>query len=177
MSEQILNNLNSSVLDIGCGFADLFDYLREHGWEGKYKGVDLVPGFIDKIRERNRYIDVQCVNDVNDLDGLGNFDYVIAVSTMNFKLNDNEKYIKMFVDKMFKICNKACIFDFMTTKVDFQHELAWHTNPIWIFEFAHSLTKKLQYHSHYMPYEFCLVLYKDCQMSSRNVYQDFEDFL
>jgi SAM-dependent methyltransferase len=176
MGEPILAKPDSSVLDIGCGFADLFDYLRAKGWRGRYTGVDLVPGLLKVARERHPELDLRQVSGADDLDAVGRHDFVIAVSTMNFKLenNGNEAYIRNFVSRMFHLAEVACMFDFQTTYVDFQSPLAWHTSPIWIMEFANTLTRRLVLRADYMPYEFCMVLYKDTAKSERNVYRAAE---
>ena len=48
-----------SVLDVGCGFADLYDHLRGRGWEGRYRGLDIVPGLLDVARRRHPSLDLQ----------------------------------------------------------------------------------------------------------------------
>lgn len=42
-----------SVLDVGCGYADLFDHLRARGWEGRYHGIDIVPGLLEEAKRRH----------------------------------------------------------------------------------------------------------------------------
>ena len=37
-----------SLLDVGCGFGDLFGYLRERGWQGNYLGLDICPELLDE---------------------------------------------------------------------------------------------------------------------------------
>lgn len=172
MGEPILAKPESSVLDVGCGFGDLFDYLRARGWRGRYTGLDLVPGLLKVARERHPELNFRQVTSVDDLDALEKHDFVIAVSTMNLRLenNGNEAYIKNFVSRMFKIANEACMFDFQSTYVDFQNKMAWHTNPMWIMEFANTLTHRLVLRADYMPYEFCMCLYKETTKSERNVY-------
>ena len=41
--EQIGINDNSSVLDVGCGFGDFFQYLNINYKNIKYHGIDIVP--------------------------------------------------------------------------------------------------------------------------------------
>src|SRR6056297_2544582 len=36
-----------SLLDVGCGFGDLYDYLREDGYNNvQYTGLDIMPEFV-----------------------------------------------------------------------------------------------------------------------------------
>ena len=41
-----------SIVDIGCGYGDLFGYLRSIGWHGEYVGIDIVPELIEEARRR-----------------------------------------------------------------------------------------------------------------------------
>ena len=41
----------SSVLDIGCGFADFYHFLRSREFNGKYLGIDIVPEFVSLAKE------------------------------------------------------------------------------------------------------------------------------
>src|SRR3990172_1156957 len=117
MAQPILEQPDSSVLDIGCGFADLYDHLQARGWHGKYTGLDLVPGLLAVGQERHPGADLRLVSGIADLDHVEPHDFVIAVSTMNFRLQDgaNESYIKAFVTRMFHLAREACMFDFQST--------------------------------------------------------------
>ena len=44
---------SDSVLDVGCAFGDLKQFLMQCGWDGKYIGVDIVPGLILQSRIKN----------------------------------------------------------------------------------------------------------------------------
>ncbi len=48
---QISNDLKS-ITDFGCGLADLYEYLKEIGFNGTYLGLDFVPEFIENNRLR-----------------------------------------------------------------------------------------------------------------------------
>lgn len=40
----------ASVLDLGCGYADFFRFIRQHGFKGRYIGYDLLPAMIEAAR-------------------------------------------------------------------------------------------------------------------------------
>ena len=39
-----------SVLDVGCGFADLYHYMRSKGVKVDYTGIDLSPDMIEAAK-------------------------------------------------------------------------------------------------------------------------------
>jgi len=41
-----------SVLDVDCGFADLYDYMKSKGLDVNYTGIDLPPAMIDGAKQR-----------------------------------------------------------------------------------------------------------------------------
>lgn len=165
-------NPASSVLDVGCGFADLYDYLRSRGWTGRYVGVDLVPGLIEAARRRHADLDLRTA-DIDELRGSSErFDYVIASGIFNARLSSepNEAHIERSLAQMFALCTGALCVDFMSAYVDFKHETAWHTDPAWAIDVARRLSRRFSLRHDYMPYEFALCIHRDASISARNVF-------
>jgi SAM-dependent methyltransferase len=151
-----------SVLDVGCGFADLFDHLAQQGWEGDYHGIDIVPGLLAEARRRHPALDLQEA-DIGTYEPAGPFDVVVASGVFNARLRseDNREHITRSVERMYALCRRAVCVDFMSTYVDFQHPDAWHTDPAWALELGRGLSKRLRLRHDYMPFEFALVVYRD----------------
>jgi SAM-dependent methyltransferase len=42
---------SESVLDVGCGLADLKPFLESHGWRGRYCGIDLTHTLVQAVRQ------------------------------------------------------------------------------------------------------------------------------
>jgi SAM-dependent methyltransferase len=168
-----LEDPQSSVLDIGCGFADLYGFLRANGWHGRYTGVDIVPGLLATARERFPEIELHRHDASDNLDGFAPHDFVIASSIMNLELPNggNPAHIERFLGIMFAHASRALCVDFMTTHVDFKHPGGWHTDPVWAWHIANRLTRRITLRADYMPFEFALILYKDVSTSPRNVYR------
>ena len=49
----------SSVLDIGCGFADFYHFLRSRGFNGQYLGIDIVPEFVSLLKNQLKIVPTQ----------------------------------------------------------------------------------------------------------------------
>ncbi|HUB24646.1 MAG TPA: class I SAM-dependent methyltransferase [Tepidisphaeraceae bacterium] len=47
---------NRSVLDAGCGHADLLEFLGDRGWRGQYAGVEALPELAQIAEKRTRNI-------------------------------------------------------------------------------------------------------------------------
>jgi SAM-dependent methyltransferase len=168
-----LSSPDCSVLDIGCGFADLYAFLTSRGWRGRYTGIDIVPALLVEARRRYPGIALYERDASAGLADLPEHDVVIASGVLNLALpgGGNEAHIERLLSLMFEHAGIAVAVDFMTTQVDFRQPDAWHTDPLWAFALANQLTPRLVLRADYMPYEFALILYKDVRVSERTVFQ------
>ena len=159
LSEYALSE-NASVLDVGCGFGDLYKFMKDAGWDSNYHGIDIVPVLLDEAKKL--YPEIKLENKDISKDFVESADYVIASGIFNAALSEepNEDHIERSVSKMFEVCNKAVCVDFMSTYVDFQKEGSWHTSPEWAFSMAKKLSKRVILRNDYMPFEFSLIIFK-----------------
>lgn len=167
----------SSVLDVGCGFADLYDFLAQHNWHGKYTGIDIVPGLLNVACERHPGLDLREADIANAPASLETHDFVIASGVLNAKLRsaDNQAHIVNVLTAMYGYAREAVCVDFMSTYVDFQKPGSWHTDPAWAFGVAKRLSRRVVLRHDYMPFEFALFIFKDDSISERHVFRSFEE--
>lgn len=178
LSELALLSKNGSVLDVGCGFADLYEYLVGSGWSGRYVGIDINPELLTVARQRHPDLELTR-QDIGEFDSSTAFDFVIASGVFNAKLtaDDNKRHIERSVRRMFEISIRATCVDFLSTRVDYQHPSAWHTDPQWAIALASELSGRFSIRHDYMPYEFALFVFKDRRISPRNVFATTEERL
>lgn len=160
-----------SILDVGCGFGDLYNFLAHQGWTGNYVGIDFVSDLIDEAQTRLPNVEF-ISGDFEDWDFKKPFDYVLASGIFNFKLKheDNWIYIMRMLERMLSLASKGVAVDFMTSWVDYQKELNFHTDPITLIQNIRRLTKRFVIRQDYMPYEFSLYLYHDDNIKSDNTF-------
>jgi SAM-dependent methyltransferase len=176
LSQPILGSLGSSVLDVGCGFADLYDYLTDHGWKGYYCGIDIVPGLLHVAKERHPELDLHELDITASDFQLGPYDFVIGTGMFNARLKtgNNLEHIECALRNMRAVANVAICVDFMSTYVDYQHQDGWHTDPAWALTLGKKLSGRVLLRHDYMPFEFGLIIYCDDTVSSRNVFKATE---
>jgi ubiquinone/menaquinone biosynthesis C-methylase UbiE len=163
-----------TLLDLGCGFGDLFSFLNKYSPGVKYMGVDFNNELIEV--GKNVYPDADLrVGDIM-IDDFGTFDWVVAYGIFNNRLPEtsNEDSIKKTVQKMFQIAKKGVSVNFLTSYVDYTNPMAYHVSPEWAFSFAKTLTKRVCLRHDYMPYDFFLYLYKD-ETNDRNVFNEAKE--
>jgi len=166
----------SSVLDVGCGFCDLYDFLDKRGWQGRYTGIDIVPGLLEVAKQRHPGLDVRECDITDDSAPLDEYDFVISSGALNASLpsGGNEVHIELALRTMFLRSRLATCVDFLSTYVDFQKPGAYHTDPGWALAAAKRLTRRVLLRHDYMPYEFSIFLFRDDAISERKVFRAFE---
>ncbi|WP_236725676.1 class I SAM-dependent methyltransferase [Candidatus Reidiella endopervernicosa] len=92
----------SRLLDVGCGFGDLLEFLDERGIQyGDYQGLDLSPDLLETARERHREANF-FEGDLFDLDPhSGQFDYALLSGSLNEMLGDDGSYARQTITRMF----------------------------------------------------------------------------
>jgi SAM-dependent methyltransferase len=167
----------SRVLDVGCGFADLYGFLQRHGWHGAYTGTDIVPGLLDVARQRHPGLDLREMDVTAPAADLGVYDFVIASGVLNARLpsGKNPAHIREMLTVMHRHARTAVCVDFLSSYVDFQEPGNWHTEPGWVLGVAREMSRRLLLRHDYLPYEFALFLFADDAVSAHRVFRGFED--
>lgn len=165
---QIDPQLNS-VVDVGCGLAHFFDYLKTKGFIGQYLGLDYVNEFIESCKRKYDTGENCTFNqfDIIKNDIPKNFDYVMLSGVFNNKFVNNKEFMEISIHKMYEACNKGVAFNAMSTYVDYQDKELYYSNPIEIFDFCKKyISKKVTLRHDYLvkensiPFEYCIYLYK-----------------
>ena len=159
---EVGNLNNKTILDLGCGYADLYNWLGENGWQGKYIGYDIVPKYVEVARSRYPAVEI-CEIDILEKDISEKYDYVMACGVMNAKVleENNDLYIEKMLSKMLQLARVAVSCDFLSPYVDFQGPWAYHPNMDVIIGIIRRLSKRFAIRHDYMPYEFTAYIYKN----------------
>ena len=143
---KLANVENKNILDVGCGFADLYTYLRnKNKLPKKYTGIDINPDFINHCKKKFPSLQFHVGNLIDNHTTDEKFDIVLMVGVLsyNFKEFDNIKFTKEVVTNAFNFTNDTLIFDMQSTVVNKNYETAEHIHyqkPGDILDFALSLT-------------------------------------
>jgi len=115
---------NDSVLDIGCGVAHLYEFLKMGGWNGKYLGVDPNKKAIDMIDENINAMH----GTIEDLPDFMKYDWVIANGVFNLGLKEEHSF--WIIENMISHANKGIIFNMLLAPYEDPKYEAY--NPMWI---------------------------------------------
>lgn len=105
----------ASVLDVGCGQADLCAWLELQGIDCEYSGVDLSPRMIELARARFPQRRFEVANLLEDEARSATHDYVLASGIFYLRNEMPEDYLRAMVERMFARCRRGLAFNSLST--------------------------------------------------------------
>jgi len=153
-----LNNLE--VLDAGCGYGDLYPYLRKRYPAINYTGIEQNTSFLDIALERYGK-DTQAKFLLGDFTNaaLSPVDYILCSGALSYKNNEPD-FIKQRIEKLFRACRYGLGFNLLS-KVKNPDGILVAYNPDEIMDISRQLTYNVKIHSDYLPEDFSVFLYKN----------------
>jgi SAM-dependent methyltransferase len=123
---------NNSILDFGCGYGALLDYLKIENLVLKYTGLDLVNEMLELAALRNPDL----VNDfISELPANRTWDYVIMSGVFNVKgetkIEEWEKYLTQTLNSVMQIASKGISFNLLTSfnDIDRRKSYLYYSDP------------------------------------------------
>ena len=158
---KIGNINNCSILDVGCGFGDLYDFLEKKNFNFSYTGIDVNPEMIKVAKERHPNVDFQTI-DFGIYNPEEKFDYVFCSGALSFKTKDYKKLYFNHIKKMFELSKIGVAFNMLNiqnnTKPEDEELYATYEIPE-VQEFCSQLTQKVTALQDYLPNDFTFFLY------------------
>ncbi len=102
-----------SVLDVGCGFADLYHYMRDKGIAVDYTGIDLSPDMIEIANRRAPALSL-FQGDLLDFNPPEkSYDWVLLSGALNEPLQDEGAYLRAMLPRLYSTCRKGLAFNLL----------------------------------------------------------------
>ena len=152
---------NCSVLDIGCGFGDYFNYLKQRGIKNvKYCGVDISNKIVEVAKKKNSLANV-IEGNVLDLPDDEKYDYVISLGFNCVKTDSNWETLIEVLEKMWRLCKKGIVYNGVSTFSEISSEKTYFVSPIKVIDYImNNLTYKVVLRHDYMQHDFTIFVYK-----------------
>ncbi|MDQ6979182.1 MAG: methyltransferase domain-containing protein, partial [Mariprofundaceae bacterium] len=111
-----------SVLDVGCGFGDLFSFLSGTARTVDYTGIDLSPDILQQAIAMHPDLALY-QGDIFDRDwSAAPFDWVLLSGTLNWDLHDDGLYARHVITKMFELCRHGVALNMLDARhIDRKH--------------------------------------------------------
>jgi len=150
----------TSVLDVGCGFGDLFGYARQCGWDVTYHGIDLNP----KLIEVAHSVYPDGVFSVGDpiAEGLTqDYDVVVASGMHNFGVANHDAYVERTFDLFAAHARRGFAINFLSDRAVFRRPENAYTSPERALTLALRYSRRAVLRHDYMPFEFTVIVDRD----------------
>lgn len=154
-----------SLIDWGCGYGALLDYLHVNFQKYNYIGIDISEEMIAGAKER--YNQVESAQFYVSDTPPANADYSIASGIFNVRLGNNDNdwwsYMTAYLDLMNQSSKKGFSFNCLTKYSDPEkmRDYLYYTDPCKIFEWCKSrYSKEIALLHDYGLYEFTILVRK-----------------
>lgn len=153
-----------TVLDVGCGRADLFKYLELHDCVPMtYTGLDLVEEMVGIARRhcpKGSFIVGDFNNPELDLDEV---DFVVSSGVFNLEMVDHENWMKAFVNRMFNLARVAVAFNVVSHYAVEHKNGFYYADPSRWLTFCMSLTPYVCVRHDYASHDVSFILFKNAR--------------
>jgi len=151
-----------SVLDIGCGFADLDSWLQSGGLDVRYTGIDLSREILTAAQHLNPQLDLHCGELVDFNWSEQSFDWVVLSGTLNWQLGDDGAYASRVIARMFALCRKGVAFNMLDARSLDNSRLGdlRSYNPIAVAEYCRTLSPSAVLRDDYLDQDFTVYLWR-----------------
>lgn len=153
------------VLDYGCGYGALIDYLKCNNYKNfKYFGFDISNAMIQSARKK--YTEYSFTTDIDNINE-NSFNYCIANGIFNVKLEfTNEEWLD-YIIKTLNAINALTIrgfsFNILTKYSDkeFMKDYLYYADPLFFFDYCKThFSKYITLLHDYPLYEFSITVKK-----------------
>ncbi len=157
-----------SVIDYGCGYGAMFEFLQTKNWSFEYFGYDMLEKMV--IAGRAAHQDAKAVHFTHQLSELPTADYVLAGSIFNNKFGaSNEEWQAMVLETLQQMnakCTKGFAFDILTSYSDAdrvaQRPDLYFADPLVLFDFCkRNCSRNVALLHDYGLYDFTIIVRKD----------------
>jgi SAM-dependent methyltransferase len=155
---------SGSVLDVGCGTGDLYLYLQNKGWRGKYVGIDISEEMLLAAKKKLPGLTFLCHDMFNPVT-FGSFSYVLLSGALNLRMSESDyvqyKWMEIVVGNMWAAAKKAVSFN-VRSSWGFEplSEEIFAFDPAIVLAFCKKLTSNLMLDHTYFPHDFTVFLFK-----------------
>jgi SAM-dependent methyltransferase len=167
--DQLLNVIETpsfSLLDYGCGYGALADYLERKGLEADYYGYDILESAIRTARKA--HLDKARRLFFTDKSQLPVCDYTVASGIFNFRgeqsFEEWTDYVLGVLNEFDQLSQHGFASNFLTKYSDAEKMRPdlYYADPLFLFDFCkQNFSKNVALLHDYRLYDFTLIIRKD----------------
>jgi len=152
-----------TLLDLGCGLGDLYDYLQKNGYTHiAYTGYDIVPEMIAAAQANYPSAEFRVRNFVTE--ELPRYDIICASGSLNiiFEQRDRQpEYIQTVIKKMYNRSRRVCAFNLLNKDTEWMYEQDprfYYADQQEIYQYCRALCPEARLIGDYLVNDFTIVM-------------------
>ena len=161
---------NKTILDVGCGFGDLYTFLnRQSIRPRRYLGIEISSDLLDMAKKRLPELEFRLVS-LLDFKSTEKFDYVIACGVFGLESPNWQPMLEKQLGKLYDLCEMGVVANFLSCYTSWGKAADSHyASPEDILEFVlKNLSNRVVLRHDYRPNDFTIYVYKGNEEHDRN---------
>jgi SAM-dependent methyltransferase len=151
-----------SILDVGCGFAEIIPHIRKKAKNFDYLGIDAVSEFVQV--SKNSFPEYEFIKgDYYGKPLKRHFDIILTSGTLNSNIKRPMDFRKAAIRIMFDHAKEAVLFNMAGGHPQPKNKKSyriWYADSLEVLNYCFSLTSKLIFRHHYRKKDFTVILFK-----------------
>jgi SAM-dependent methyltransferase len=163
---KVIESQHFSILDYGCGYGALADYLATKGFEADYYGYDILESAIETARHAHQGKTRRSF--FTEKAQLPVCDYTVASGIFNFRgeqsFEDWTEYVLDVLSEFNRLSSRGFASNFLTKYSDAEKMRAdlYYADPLFLFDYCkHNFSKHVALLHDYRLYDFTIIIRKD----------------
>lgn len=149
-----------TILDLGCGLADLLSYLQRNHINVNYTGYDITPAMIESACQRFPHAQLEVRDLMAQSDCQPQFDYVLASGIFYLRQVEPMTYLELMVRRMFALCRKGVAFNTLSALAPQHNPGEFYADPAQVLTMCLKITPYVVIRHDYLPHDFTVYLYR-----------------
>jgi ubiquinone/menaquinone biosynthesis C-methylase UbiE len=158
MRSHFAEGICPTLLDIGCGLAELAAFLEKADFPVRYTGVDLTEEVLEEGRRRCSSLDLRLLDVFADPCPFPeqSFDVVFASGIFNMELGNNNAFAEFAIGRMASLARRLAVANFLHQRCFFQHPVCHYYDPDKLIAQLQARGVPFQLHENYLDNDFTL---------------------
>lgn len=159
LSEALLPS-SKTILDVGCGFADFANFLKQQHPMVEYTGYDISPEMVSHAQKLHPQDSIALRNILKNPPA-EQFDMVTANGIFYLLGSQADSIMKQLIKVMFSACLQVTAFNSLSSWAPEQTPGEFYADPLKILAFCRELTPWVTLRHDYHPRDFTIYMYRE----------------
>lgn len=152
---------DTSLLDVGCGLGDFYEWLKHAHLNVDYTGTDITPNMVEIAQQKFPEARFEWGNvfDKKECE-IESYDVVVASGIFTYRQTASLFFLKAMIERMFSLCREAVAFNSLSGWASEKDEGEFYADPIETLAVCRALTPWVVLRHDYHPRDFTVYMYK-----------------